>query len=32
VCGRETYVYAFPIKIEGAFGAPARVLAKELNV
>ena len=32
VCGRETYVYAFPIKIEGAFGAPARVLAKELNL
>jgi kynurenine formamidase len=32
VCGRETYVYAFPIKIEGAFGGPARVLAKELNI
>ena len=32
VCGRETYVYAFPIKIEGSFGAPARVLAKDLDV
>ena len=32
VCGRETFVYAFPIKIEGAFGAPARVLARELDV
>jgi kynurenine formamidase len=32
VCGRETYVYALPIKIEGAFGGPARVVAKELNI
>jgi kynurenine formamidase len=24
-------VYAVPIKIEGAYGAPARVLAKELD-
>ena len=31
VCGRVTYVYAVPIKIEGAYGAPARVLAKELD-
>lgn len=31
VVGREVYVYAFPIKIEGAFGGPARVLAKELT-
>jgi kynurenine formamidase len=31
VVGREVYVYAFPIKIEGAFGGPARVLARELN-
>jgi kynurenine formamidase len=31
VVGREVYVYAFPIKIEGAFGAPARVLARDLT-
>lgn len=30
VVGREVYVYAFPIKIEGAFGAPARVLARDI--
>ena len=32
VCGREVYVYALPIKIEGAFGGPARVVAKELTL
>jgi kynurenine formamidase len=31
VAGRVTYVYAVPIKIEGAYGAPARVLAKDLD-
>ena len=31
VCGRETWAFAVPIKIEGAFGGPARVLARELD-
>jgi arylformamidase len=31
VCGRVTAVYAVPIKVEGAYGAPARVLAKDLD-
>lgn len=31
VAGRSIYVYAFPIKIEGSFGGPARVIARELQ-
>jgi arylformamidase len=32
IAGRTTYVYALPIKIEGAFGGPARIVARELDV
>ena len=31
VCGRETQVFALPIKIEGAYGAPARIVARDLD-
>ena len=31
VAGRTTYVMALPVKYEGAYGGPARVVAKELD-
>ena len=31
IAGRMTYVYALPIKIEGCYGAPARIVAKDLD-
>jgi kynurenine formamidase len=31
VCGRAAHVYAVPIRIEAACGAPARALAEDLD-